>query len=99
RDFHVTGVQTCALPILTGGKIAFLVSADMSLPMVSCAPGPRIAANEEALPFANSSLNLVTSILSLHAVNDLPGTLVQIRRALKRSEERRARKEHESRML
>lgn len=40
-------------------------------------------ADEEALPFGDASFDLVTSVLSLHAVNDLPGALVQIRRALK----------------
>jgi SAM-dependent methyltransferase len=65
------------------GKVGFLASADLSLPMLRHAPAPRIVADEEALPFAHASLNLVTSILSLHAVNDLPGALVQIRRALK----------------
>jgi SAM-dependent methyltransferase len=43
----------------------------------------QIAADEEALPFADGSLDLAVSALSLHAVNDLPGTLVQIRRALR----------------
>ena len=42
-----------------------------------------IAADEEALPFRDASLDLVVSALALHFVNDLPGTLVQIRRALK----------------
>jgi SAM-dependent methyltransferase len=42
-----------------------------------------IAADEEALPFADGSLDLVVSALSLQWVNDLPGTLAQIRRALK----------------
>jgi SAM-dependent methyltransferase len=45
--------------------------------------GPRLEAGEEALPFAEASLDLVVSGLSLHLVNDLPGTLLQIRRALK----------------
>ncbi|HEX3808741.1 MAG TPA: methyltransferase domain-containing protein [Rhizomicrobium sp.] len=40
-------------------------------------------ADEEALPFAAQSFDLVTSVLSLHAVNDLPGALIQIRRVLK----------------
>ena len=44
---------------------------------------PTIAADDEWLPFADESFDLVTSVLSLHAVNDLPGTLVQIRRVLK----------------
>jgi len=48
------------------------------------AAGPRgIAADEETLPFANESLDLAVSALSLHFVNDLPGALIQIRRALK----------------
>ncbi len=44
---------------------------------------PFIAADEEALPFREASLDLVVSVLALQFVNDLPGTLVQIRRALK----------------
>src|SRR5690606_40887108 len=44
---------------------------------------PRVVADEEALPFADGSLDLVVSALSLQFVNDLPGTLIQIRRALK----------------
>ena len=42
-----------------------------------------VAADEEALPFADASLDLVVSALALQFVNDLPGTLIQIRRALK----------------
>jgi SAM-dependent methyltransferase len=47
-------------------------------------PGSRfIAADEEALPLADASLDLAVSALALQWVNDLPGTLAQIRRALK----------------
>ena len=42
-----------------------------------------VVADEEALPFRDGSLDLVVSALSLQFVNDLPGVLVQIRRALK----------------
>ena len=42
-----------------------------------------VAADEEALPFAEGSLDLVVSALALQWVNDLPGTLTQIRRALR----------------
>jgi SAM-dependent methyltransferase len=42
-----------------------------------------IASDEEALPFADGSLDLVVSGLALQFVNDLPGALIQIRRALK----------------
>jgi len=44
---------------------------------------PRVAADEEALPFANETFDLAVSALSLQWVNDLPGTLAQVRRALK----------------
>lgn len=43
----------------------------------------RVAVDEESLPFAEGSLDLVVSALALQFVNDLPGTLIQIRRALK----------------
>ncbi len=46
-------------------------------------PALRVIADEEALPFATSSLDLVVSGLALQAVNDLPGVLVQIRRMLR----------------
>jgi SAM-dependent methyltransferase len=45
--------------------------------------GPTIRADEEALPFKDAALDLVVSALGLQFVNDLPGTLLQIRRALK----------------
>jgi NADH dehydrogenase [ubiquinone] 1 alpha subcomplex assembly factor 5 len=47
-----------------------------------CSP-PRIQATLEALPIAEGTLDLATSALSLQWVNDLPGTLIQICRALK----------------
>ena len=45
--------------------------------------GLRVTTDEEALPFAEGSLDLVVSALALQFVNDLPGALIQIRRALK----------------
>lgn len=42
-----------------------------------------IVANEEALPFAEASLDLVVCGLTLQWANDLPGALIQIRRALR----------------
>lgn len=44
---------------------------------------PAIVFDEAALPFAEASLNAYASVLTLHAINDLPGALIQIRRALK----------------
>ncbi|HSK41462.1 MAG TPA: methyltransferase domain-containing protein, partial [Arenibaculum sp.] len=43
----------------------------------------RVAADEELLPFADGVFDLAVSSLSLHWVNDVPGALVQLRRALK----------------
>ena len=45
--------------------------------------GPDAALDEEALSLPPASFDLVVSVLSLHAANDLPGVLVQIRRVLK----------------
>jgi SAM-dependent methyltransferase len=45
--------------------------------------GEHVIADEEALPLAEGSLDLAVSALALHFVNDLPGALIQIRRALK----------------
>ena len=42
-----------------------------------------VVADEETLPFADARLDLVVSALALQFVNDLPGVLVQIRRALR----------------
>ncbi len=41
-----------------------------------------LAVDEEALPFADGVFQLIVSCLALHHVNDLPGALIQIRRAL-----------------
>jgi SAM-dependent methyltransferase len=47
------------------------------------AGGAAVETGEEALPFAEGSLDLVVSALVLQFVNDLPGMLIQIRRALR----------------
>lgn len=44
---------------------------------------PGVVADEEALPFAEGSLDLVVSALALTQVNDLPGVLAQVRRSLR----------------
>lgn len=65
------------------GGIETLVASDLSLAMTRRAAGLRVVADEELLPFAPASFDLVLSCLSLHWVNDLPGTLVQLRHILK----------------
>lgn len=42
-----------------------------------------VVCDEDRLPFGDASFDLVVSAASLHGVNDLPGALAQIRRALK----------------
>ena len=64
-------------------KIGTLVTMDLSLSPLRQGGGLRVQADEEMLPFAPESLDLVLSPLALHTVNDLPGALLQIRRALK----------------
>jgi SAM-dependent methyltransferase len=44
---------------------------------------PATVADEETLPLGEASVDLVVSLLSLQAVNDLPGALAQIKRALR----------------
>lgn len=61
-----------------------VISADLSPGLIGgIGGGSRVVADEEALPFRDGSLDLVVSGLSLQLVNDLPGALVQIRRAMK----------------
>jgi SAM-dependent methyltransferase len=57
--------------LAASGKVVAVYGAD------------HVIADEEALPFADGSLDLAVSALALQFVNDLPGTLIQIRRALK----------------
>ena len=68
------------------GGIKTLVQCDLASEMVIQAMTvgrPVLTADEEALPFAIGAFDLIISNLNLHWVNDLPGTLVQARRALK----------------
>jgi SAM-dependent methyltransferase len=64
-------------------SVGALVRADIGEGFARTAQGPAIVADEEALPFAAGSFDLVLSAMSLHWVNDLPGTLIQIGRVLK----------------
>jgi NADH dehydrogenase [ubiquinone] 1 alpha subcomplex assembly factor 5 len=72
-----------ARAVLATGRVGTLYAADASPSLAARLPVPAVAADEEALPFAPASLDLVVSSLALHWVNDLPGTLIQVRQALK----------------
>jgi SAM-dependent methyltransferase len=72
--------------LAASGKVETIVAADaaFSVPARGTSNADlAVAADEEALPFRYGSLDLVVSALALQLVNDLPGTLIQIRRALK----------------
>src|SRR3984885_346036 len=64
-------------------SIGTIISAHASPEYETTRAGKFVVADEEALPFADGALDLVVSALALQFVNDLPGALVQIRRALK----------------
>jgi len=72
--------------LAASGKVGTIIAADALADRAAQndrASALKVVCDEEALPFRDASLDLVTSALSLQFVNDLPGTLVQIRRALK----------------
>ena len=94
RDFSAAldlgchnGIVSQAVQQLPEGKIGTLVQAVVSPRMAGAARdntgAPALAADEEFLPFGDDCFDLIISCASLHHVNDLPGALVQIRRALK----------------
>lgn len=60
-----------------------VVAAEPAATFLARTPGARIAADPELLPFGEASFDLVASNLALHWAGDLPGVLVQLRRALK----------------
>ncbi|MBN9515648.1 MAG: methyltransferase domain-containing protein [Alphaproteobacteria bacterium] len=64
-------------------SVDHLVRSDLAEGFARRAQGPAVVADEEHLPFAAGQFDLVLSAMSLHWVNDLPGTLIQIGRILK----------------
>jgi len=73
---------------LLGRKVAALPSvgamlyAESVFEFAALCPRPALVCDEDLLPFKEASLNLIISGLALHRLNDLPGALIQIRRAL-----------------
>lgn len=60
-----------------------LITTDLVPALAASLPPPALCMDEEWLPFKPECFDLIVSGLSLHWVNDLPGSLIQIRRALK----------------
>ncbi|KAI8377910.1 S-adenosyl-L-methionine-dependent methyltransferase [Radiomyces spectabilis] len=68
------------------GHIVKHVDSDMMQKLIMCDMSVEVerkVVDEEHLPFEEDSIEAVVSSLSLNWVNDLPGALIQIRRALK----------------
>lgn len=76
------GGRGAVAPLLRSRGIE-VVSTDLSPRMASLARNLAVAADEEWLPFAPASFDLVVASLSLHWVNDLPGALIQLRQVLR----------------
>ena len=81
RSISARRPARCA--VCSAPRVDALIAVDANALALRDDAGPRLVADEEALPFADGSLDLVVSALALQSVNDLPGTLVQVRRALK----------------
>jgi SAM-dependent methyltransferase len=75
------GVLTRALAMRRG--VVRVIAAEPASEFLVRAPGLRVCADLELVPFRDASFDLVASILALHWSADLPGVLVQLRRALK----------------
>lgn len=69
--------------LASSAGIETFASLEPNMTLLAQCPPPKISADLEALPLAEAALDLVVSGLSLQWVNDLPGTLIQICRALK----------------
>lgn len=65
--------------------VSHVVSGAFSPAMAALAMDgvPGVVADEEALPFADGSLDLIVSMMALQSVNRLPEALMQMRQALK----------------
>lgn len=75
------GARSGAFAATEAGKqIKDLFTSDL---MTSPDHPVSFVADEEWLPVAEGALDLIVAPLTLHATNDLPGALVQIRRSLK----------------
>jgi SAM-dependent methyltransferase len=76
------GTGAAARDAMATGKIGSMLRAETSRAFANDDEG-FVAAAVGDVPFEPASMNLVLSPLALHLVNDLPGTMIRIRRALK----------------
>jgi SAM-dependent methyltransferase len=84
RDFRLALDLGCADAYLAGRlreRGISLVAADAGFAFAAAAAG--VQCDEDRLPFADASFDLVVSVGVLDTVNDLPGALLLARRALR----------------
>jgi SAM-dependent methyltransferase len=86
RRFGKAAALFCQTPAAVqalswSGKVAETVRVEADEAFLAGKAG--IVASPETVPFEAESLDLVVSLLSLQAMNDIPGVLAQIRRALR----------------
>ncbi|MER8831698.1 class I SAM-dependent methyltransferase [Mesorhizobium sp. M0045] len=86
RRFGKAASLFCQTPaaaevLADSGKVTENVRVEADAAFLAGQPG--VVAPLETVPFEPESLDLAVSLLSLQAMNDIPGMLVQIRRALK----------------
>jgi SAM-dependent methyltransferase len=86
RDFAEAAVLFCQTPaaaeaLRRSGKVADIRRVEADATLLGGANGTVGA--PETVPLPAESLDLAVSLLSLHAVNDIPGMLLQIRRSLR----------------
>ena len=67
--------------MLASGKVDEVIRIEADAAFLGGGPG--LVAAPEHLPLDPGSIDLAVSLLALHEANDIPGMLVQIRRALK----------------
>lgn len=86
RRFDRAAALFCGTPaamqvLSASGKVGEVVRVEADAAFLGGAPG--LVATPETIPFEPGSLDLAVSLFALQDVNDLPGVLIQIRRALK----------------
>lgn len=64
-------------------NVRAMIDAGLATNLLAQCDGPTMIADAENLDLPPASIDLLVSGLSLHLVNDLPGALIQIRRALR----------------
>lgn len=78
-----SGERATVAQALAGMFPAAAITRLTPIPEGAAGPFPAVVGDEESLPFTAGAFDLVVSALELQGTNDLPGALLQLRRALK----------------